>query len=179
MHTVRRWAGLTVSLADRDTVVSAFLVCVFYVLFPEKRVSAHVHGAASRPTRSCSQTGPSLLVSAGFPVLRNRASGHVAWMLRETLCSPGPCGPWPAAAGGGGILGWAPDTPFSLAGKPELPRQPGSTAQYDAEAGSLDAEPTESDSPQSGSTDTSHFLHTLDWHGGCGAPPGTVRPRSS
>uniref|UniRef100_A0A452THZ9 Cyclin G associated kinase n=1 Tax=Ursus maritimus TaxID=29073 RepID=A0A452THZ9_URSMA len=53
---------------------------------------------------------------------------------------------------------------LSKFGKPELPRQPGSTAQYDAEAGSLDAEPTESDSPQSGSTDTSHFLHTLDWH---------------
>uniref|UniRef100_A0A8C0QBT0 Cyclin G associated kinase n=1 Tax=Canis lupus familiaris TaxID=9615 RepID=A0A8C0QBT0_CANLF len=53
---------------------------------------------------------------------------------------------------------------LSKFGKPELPRQPGSTAQYDAEAGSLDAEPTESDSPQSSGTDTSHFLHTLDWH---------------
>ncbi|XP_034528140.1 LOW QUALITY PROTEIN: cyclin-G-associated kinase [Ailuropoda melanoleuca] len=53
---------------------------------------------------------------------------------------------------------------LSKFGKPELPRQPGSTAQYDAEAGSLDAEPTESDSPQSSSTDPSHFLHTLDWH---------------
>ncbi|XP_076403210.1 cyclin-G-associated kinase isoform X10 [Peromyscus maniculatus bairdii] len=45
----------------------------------------------------------------------------------------------------------------------ELPRQPGSTAQYDAEAGSPEAEITESDSPQSSSTDTNHFLHTLDW----------------
>ncbi|XP_016051333.1 PREDICTED: cyclin-G-associated kinase isoform X3 [Miniopterus natalensis] len=50
-----------------------------------------------------------------------------------------------------------------FAGKPELPRQPGSTAQYDAEMGSLDTEPTESESPQSSSTDTNHFLHTLDW----------------
>lgn len=53
---------------------------------------------------------------------------------------------------------------LSKFGKPELPRQPGSTAQYDAETGSLDAEPTESESPQSSSTDTGHFLHTLDWH---------------
>ncbi|XP_062963648.1 cyclin-G-associated kinase isoform X2 [Cynocephalus volans] len=52
---------------------------------------------------------------------------------------------------------------LSKFGKPELPRQPGSTAQYDAEAGALEAEPTESDSPQSSSTDTNHFLHTLDW----------------
>ena len=169
-----------VSRATCDTVVFVLLVCVFYILFPEKCVSAHVAwGSIQADTGSCSQTGPSLLVSAGFPVLRNPVSDRVAWMLRVTLCSPGPLGPWPAAAGGGGILGWAPDAPFSLAGKPELPRQPGSTAQYDAEAGSLDAEPTESDSPQSSSTDPSHFLHTLDWHGGCGAPPGTLRPRSS
>ncbi|XP_004432258.1 PREDICTED: cyclin-G-associated kinase [Ceratotherium simum simum] len=53
---------------------------------------------------------------------------------------------------------------LSKFGKPELPRQPGSTAQYDAEAGSPDTEPTESDSPQSNSADTAHFLHTLDWH---------------
>ncbi|XP_057627166.1 cyclin-G-associated kinase isoform X3 [Chionomys nivalis] len=52
---------------------------------------------------------------------------------------------------------------LSKFGKPELPRQPGSTAQYDAEAGSPEAEITESDSPQSSSTDTNHFLHTLDW----------------
>uniref|UniRef100_A0A2K6ENF3 Cyclin G associated kinase n=1 Tax=Propithecus coquereli TaxID=379532 RepID=A0A2K6ENF3_PROCO len=52
---------------------------------------------------------------------------------------------------------------LSKFGKPELPRQPGSTAQYDAEEGSPEAEPTESDSPPSSSTDTSHFLHTLDW----------------
>ncbi|KAM5283690.1 cyclin-G-associated kinase isoform 4-T4 [Hipposideros larvatus] len=53
---------------------------------------------------------------------------------------------------------------LSKFGKPELPRQPGSTAQYDAETGSPDVEPTESESPQSSSTDTNHFLHTLDWH---------------
>lgn len=54
---------------------------------------------------------------------------------------------------------------LSKFGKPELPRQPGSTAQYDAEIGSPDTEPTEPESPQTGSsTDTNHFLHTLDWH---------------
>ncbi|XP_023363468.1 cyclin-G-associated kinase [Otolemur garnettii] len=52
---------------------------------------------------------------------------------------------------------------LSKFGKPELPRQPGSTAQYDAEEGSPEAEPPELDSPPSSSTDTSHFLHTLDW----------------
>ncbi|XP_048220029.1 cyclin-G-associated kinase isoform X2 [Perognathus longimembris pacificus] len=53
---------------------------------------------------------------------------------------------------------------LSKFGKPELPRQPGSTAQYDAETESPEAEITESDSPQSSSTDANHFLHTLDWH---------------
>lgn len=51
---------------------------------------------------------------------------------------------------------------LSKFGKPELPRQPGSTAQYDAEAGPTDAEPPEADSPHS-SVDADHFLHTLDW----------------
>lgn len=73
--------------------------------------------------------------------------GATFWLLRA-VC-PGPV--WP-------------DTPLSLAGKPELPRQPGSTTQYDAEAGSPDTEHTESDSPQSG-PDTSHSVHTLDGHG--------------
>ncbi|KAG5207939.1 hypothetical protein R6Z07F_007971 [Ovis aries] len=50
---------------------------------------------------------------------------------------------------------------LSKFGKPELPRQPGSTAQYDAEARPADAEP-ESDSPHR-SADADHFLHTLDW----------------
>uniref|UniRef100_A0A8C0J4F5 Cyclin G associated kinase n=1 Tax=Chelonoidis abingdonii TaxID=106734 RepID=A0A8C0J4F5_CHEAB len=40
---------------------------------------------------------------------------------------------------------------LSKFGKPELPRQPGSTAQY------------EPDSPQSSSTDANNFFHTLDW----------------
>ncbi|XP_054205589.1 cyclin-G-associated kinase isoform X40 [Homo sapiens] len=52
---------------------------------------------------------------------------------------------------------------LSKFGKPELPRQPGSTAQYDAGAGSPEAEPTDSDSPPSSSADASRFLHTLDW----------------
>ncbi|XP_006893653.1 PREDICTED: cyclin-G-associated kinase isoform X2 [Elephantulus edwardii] len=55
---------------------------------------------------------------------------------------------------------------LSKFGKPELPRQPGSTAQYDAEAArSPEGETTGSDSPQS-STDANRFLHTLDWHEG-------------
>ncbi|XP_075400673.1 cyclin-G-associated kinase isoform X2 [Tenrec ecaudatus] len=55
---------------------------------------------------------------------------------------------------------------LSKFGKPELPRQPGSTAQYDAEAAaqSPEGETTGSDSPQS-TTDANRFLHTLDWHG--------------
>ncbi|XP_066241437.1 cyclin-G-associated kinase isoform X2 [Saccopteryx leptura] len=53
---------------------------------------------------------------------------------------------------------------LSKFGKPELPRQPGSTAQYDAETAAPDPEPLESESPQSSSTDTNHFFHTLDWH---------------
>lgn len=97
-------------------------------------------------------------------------------MRRLATWGLGPEATWLATAGGGGIVGWVLDVVFSLAGKPELPRQPGSTAQYDADAGSLDAEPTESDSPQSSSTDSSRFLHTLDWHGGCRPPPGTLCP---
>ncbi|XP_003465097.1 cyclin-G-associated kinase isoform X10 [Cavia porcellus] len=54
---------------------------------------------------------------------------------------------------------------LSKFGKPELPRQPGSTAQYDAEVVSPEAEPTDSDSPQSSSADVKHFLHMLDWQG--------------
>ncbi|XP_016050673.1 cyclin-G-associated kinase isoform X2 [Erinaceus europaeus] len=53
---------------------------------------------------------------------------------------------------------------LSRFGKPELPRQPGSTAQYEAEEGSPDTEPPESDSPPSSNPDASHFLHSLDWH---------------
>nr|XP_021533364.1 cyclin-G-associated kinase [Neomonachus schauinslandi] len=53
---------------------------------------------------------------------------------------------------------------LSKFGKPELPRQPGSTTQYDAEAGSLEAAPVESESPQSSCMESSRFLHTLHWH---------------
>uniref|UniRef100_A0A7N4NJD0 Cyclin-G-associated kinase n=1 Tax=Sarcophilus harrisii TaxID=9305 RepID=A0A7N4NJD0_SARHA len=57
---------------------------------------------------------------------------------------------------------------LSKFGKPELPRQPGSTAQYEAEASQQSPESvlTESDSPQSNSTDTNNFFHTLDWQEG-------------
>ena len=68
-------------------------------------------------------------------------------------------------------------TPPLPAGKPELPRQPGSTAQYDAEAGPADAKLPTSDSPHS-SVDADHFLHTLDWRGGSvglAAPWGSPR----
>uniref|UniRef100_A0A8C6J6G3 Cyclin-G-associated kinase n=1 Tax=Melopsittacus undulatus TaxID=13146 RepID=A0A8C6J6G3_MELUD len=44
---------------------------------------------------------------------------------------------------------------LSKFGKPELPRQPGSTAQYEAE------------SPHSSSTDANNFFHSLDWKGTC------------
>ncbi|XP_066892972.1 cyclin-G-associated kinase isoform X4 [Kogia breviceps] len=61
---------------------------------------------------------------------------------------------------------------LSKFGKPELPRQPGSSAQYDAEAAPAEAEPPELDSPHS-SGDTDHFLHTLDWRedGDCATGP--------
>ncbi|XP_066470293.1 cyclin-G-associated kinase isoform X2 [Tiliqua scincoides] len=54
-------------------------------------------------------------------------------------------------------------------GKPELPRQPGSTAQYEAEASksepSPEGGPMEADSPQSSDTEA-NFFHTLDWQEG-------------
>ncbi|KAL8202914.1 UNVERIFIED_CONTAM: hypothetical protein K2H54_030608, partial [Gekko kuhli] len=54
-------------------------------------------------------------------------------------------------------------------GKPELPRQPGSTAQYEAETSksepSSDSAPIELDSPQSSATEA-NFFHTLDWQEG-------------
>ncbi|XP_044299952.1 cyclin-G-associated kinase isoform X3 [Varanus komodoensis] len=57
---------------------------------------------------------------------------------------------------------------LSKFGKPELPRQPGSTAQYEAEASkpepSSEGTPAEPDSPPSTSTET-NFFHTLDWQG--------------
>ncbi|XP_068399725.1 cyclin-G-associated kinase isoform X1 [Eschrichtius robustus] len=61
---------------------------------------------------------------------------------------------------------------LSKFGKPELPRQPGSSAQYDAEAGPADAEPPELDSPHS-NENADRFLHTLDWRedGDCATGP--------
>ncbi|XP_057402868.1 cyclin-G-associated kinase isoform X1 [Balaenoptera acutorostrata] len=61
---------------------------------------------------------------------------------------------------------------LSKFGKPELPRQPGSSAQYDAEAGPADAEPPELDSPH-GNENADRFLHTLDWRedGDCTTDP--------
>lgn len=54
-------------------------------------------------------------------------------------------------------------------GKPELPRQPGSTAQYEAEASQLEQSsesvPTDTESPHSSSTDANNFFHSLDWKG--------------
>ncbi|NWT97313.1 GAK kinase, partial [Urocynchramus pylzowi] len=59
---------------------------------------------------------------------------------------------------------------LSKFGKPELPRQPGSTAQYEAEASQLEqsseSAPTDTESPHSGSTDANNFFHSLDWKEG-------------
>ncbi|XP_042643524.1 cyclin-G-associated kinase isoform X2 [Tyto alba] len=60
---------------------------------------------------------------------------------------------------------------LSKFGKPELPRQPGSTAQYEAEASQLEQSsesvPTDTESPHSSSTDANNFFHSLDWKGKC------------
>ncbi|NXM89113.1 GAK kinase, partial [Oenanthe oenanthe] len=59
---------------------------------------------------------------------------------------------------------------LSKFGKPELPRQPGSTAQYEAEASQLEqsseSAPTDTESPHSSSTDANNFFHTLNWKDG-------------
>uniref|UniRef100_A0A8C5UMZ2 Cyclin G associated kinase n=1 Tax=Malurus cyaneus samueli TaxID=2593467 RepID=A0A8C5UMZ2_9PASS len=59
---------------------------------------------------------------------------------------------------------------LSKFGKPELPRQPGSTAQYEAEASQLEQSsesvPTDTESPHSSSTDANNFFHSLDWKEG-------------
>ncbi|XP_069482459.1 cyclin-G-associated kinase [Ambystoma mexicanum] len=56
---------------------------------------------------------------------------------------------------------------LSKFGKPELPRLPGSTAQYEAEMSTTDqspeSEPTDEDSPQNG---TNNFFQSLDWQEG-------------
>uniref|UniRef100_A0A6J0VCM0 Cyclin-G-associated kinase isoform X1 n=1 Tax=Pogona vitticeps TaxID=103695 RepID=A0A6J0VCM0_9SAUR len=60
-------------------------------------------------------------------------------------------------------------------GKPELPRQPGSTAQYEAEASksepSSESTPVEPESPQSSGMEA-NFFHTLDWQEGRNAEGG-------
>uniref|UniRef100_A0A8B9DG46 Cyclin-G-associated kinase n=1 Tax=Anser cygnoides TaxID=8845 RepID=A0A8B9DG46_ANSCY len=59
---------------------------------------------------------------------------------------------------------------LSKFGKPELPRQPGSTAQYEAEASQLEQSsesvPAETESSHSSGTDASNFFHSLDWKEG-------------
>ncbi|NXG08383.1 GAK kinase, partial [Sakesphorus luctuosus] len=59
---------------------------------------------------------------------------------------------------------------LSKFGKPELPRQPGSTAQYEAEASQMEqsseSAPTDTESPHSSSTDANNFFHSLDWKDG-------------
>ncbi|KAM9392478.1 cyclin-G-associated kinase isoform 2-T2 [Pholidichthys leucotaenia] len=57
---------------------------------------------------------------------------------------------------------------LSKFGKPELPRQPGSTAFYDSESPQPAQTPdssnaTEPESPMSNDTNTSNFFQTLDW----------------
>uniref|UniRef100_A0A8C3BLH4 Cyclin-G-associated kinase n=1 Tax=Cairina moschata TaxID=8855 RepID=A0A8C3BLH4_CAIMO len=58
---------------------------------------------------------------------------------------------------------------LSKFGKPELPRLPGSTAQYEAEASQLESSesaPPETESSHSSGTDASNFFHSLDWKEG-------------
>lgn len=59
---------------------------------------------------------------------------------------------------------------FITAGKPELPRQPGSSAFYDSESPQPAQTPdssnaTEPESPMSNDTNSSNFFQTLDWEG--------------
>ncbi|KFQ69535.1 Cyclin-G-associated kinase, partial [Phaethon lepturus] len=71
---------------------------------------------------------------------------------------------------------------LSKFGKPELPRQPGSTAQYEAEASQLEqsseSAPTDTESPHSSSTDANNFFHSLDWKEGK-SPESRVEDSSS
>ncbi|NXD91493.1 GAK kinase, partial [Chaetorhynchus papuensis] len=71
---------------------------------------------------------------------------------------------------------------LSKFGKPELPRQPGSTAQYEAEASQLEqsseSAPTDTESPHSSSTDANNFFHSLDWREGK-TPEGGIEDNSS
>ncbi|NXK00394.1 GAK kinase, partial [Corythaixoides concolor] len=71
---------------------------------------------------------------------------------------------------------------LSKFGKPELPRQPGSTAQYEAEAlqveQSSESAPTETESSHSSSTDANNFFQSLDWKEGK-SPESGIEDRSS
>ncbi|NXX50122.1 GAK kinase, partial [Tricholaema leucomelas] len=71
---------------------------------------------------------------------------------------------------------------LSKFGKPELPRQPGSTAQYEAEASQLEqsseSAPTDTESPHSSSTESNNFFHSLDWKEGK-SPESAVEDSSS
>ncbi|KFV14619.1 Cyclin-G-associated kinase, partial [Tauraco erythrolophus] len=71
---------------------------------------------------------------------------------------------------------------LSKFGKPELPRQPGSTAQYEAEASQLEqsseSAPTETESSHSSSTDANNFFSSLDWKEGK-SPESGIEDRSS
>ncbi|KAM4879188.1 LOW QUALITY PROTEIN: cyclin-G-associated kinase [Sylvia borin] len=65
---------------------------------------------------------------------------------------------------------------LSKFGKPELPRQPGSTAQYEAEASQLEQSSEsapDAESPHSSSTDANNFFHSLDWKEGKTPESGT------
>ncbi|NWQ78538.1 GAK kinase, partial [Columbina picui] len=72
---------------------------------------------------------------------------------------------------------------LSKFGKPELPRQPGSTAQYEAETSQLEqsseSAPTDTESPQSSSTDANNFFHSLDWKGTGKSPESGIEDSSS
>ncbi|XP_009070379.1 PREDICTED: cyclin-G-associated kinase, partial [Acanthisitta chloris] len=71
---------------------------------------------------------------------------------------------------------------LSKFGKPELPRQPGSTAQYEAEAAQMEqsseSAPTDTESPHSSSADPNNFFHTLDWKEGI-SPESGIEDSSS
>ncbi|NWU88969.1 GAK kinase, partial [Upupa epops] len=71
---------------------------------------------------------------------------------------------------------------LSKFGKPELPRQPGSTAQYEAEASqveqSSESSPTDKESPNSDSADAHNFFHSLDWKEGK-SPESVIEDSSS
>ncbi|XP_028269950.1 cyclin-G-associated kinase isoform X3 [Parambassis ranga] len=67
---------------------------------------------------------------------------------------------------------------LSKFGKPELPRQPGSSAFYDSESAQPAQTPdssnaTELESPMSNDTNSGNFFQTLDWEDACGSQDAT------